>query len=77
MKYKLQTLLTDNAWFSLLYQKSENVTEFKHVISLTNNSKTLIQDIKFNQFNQIIDNYNLEGISPRLSAVLKQPHRNL
>ena len=62
MKSKLQTLLTDNAWFSLIYQKTENITEFKHIISLTNNTKTLIQDIKFNQFNQIIDNYNLEGI---------------
>ena len=55
-------MLTGDAWFNLLYQKSENITEYKRIISLSNNTKTLIQDIKFNQMGQIVNNYNLEGL---------------
>ena len=58
----LKSLVNDNAWFYLLYQRLDNITEYKNILSLSNSTKTLVQDLKLNKNNQIIQNYNLEGI---------------
>ena len=50
-----------NAFFYLAYPDSSEQTHFKQVISLSNNSKTLVTEIEFNQFGHIMENYNLEG----------------
>ena len=47
-----------NAFFYLIYPGSEK-TEFKQIISLTNNTQTIVTDIQFNQFGQIKENYDL------------------
>ena len=49
-----------NAFFYLAYPDSEK-THFKRVISLSNNSQTVVTEIEFNQFGHIVENYNLEG----------------
>ena len=49
-----------SAFFYVVYEGAEK-TEFKQVISLFNNTKTVILDIKFNHFGHIIEDYNLQG----------------
>ena len=58
---KMQNLLAQNAFFYMMYQKEENVTTYKQIISLTNHTVTLVQDIEFNALGQASENYNLEG----------------
>ena len=43
----LNNLLTGNAWFSVLYQNSNMMTKYRNILSLPNNTKTLVQDIEF------------------------------
>ena len=38
------------------------MTKYRNIISLQNNTKTLVQDIKFDERNQILENYDLEGL---------------
>ena len=52
--------LQGSAFFYLAYPGPEK-TEFKQVISLLNNTKTIVSDLRFNQFGHIIEEYNLEG----------------
>ena len=63
---ELNTILNDhitgNSWFTIMYQRFDNITKYQNIISITNNTKTLVQDIKFDQNNKIRDNYNLEGL---------------
>ena len=56
----LQNTISGNIWFYLIYHGPENTTEYKNIISLSNNTKTLMQDIKFNKMNKIVNIYNLE-----------------
>ena len=55
-------LVTGNAWFSVMYQNYSNTTKSCNIISLQNNTKTLVQDVEFTESNQMIKNYNLEGL---------------
>ena len=61
LNHALNNLVSGNAWFSLLYQNS-NMTKYRNIITLQNNTKTLVQDIKFDERNQILENYDLEGL---------------
>ena len=58
----LNNLVIGNAWFTVLYQNQSNVTKYQNIFSLSNNTKTLVQDIKLTKTNQIVENYNLEGL---------------
>ena len=55
-------LVTGNAWFSVMYLNYSNTTKYRNIISLQNNTKTLVQDIEFAESNQMVKNYNLEGL---------------
>ena len=55
-------LVTGNAWFSVMYPNYSNTTKYRNIISLQNNTKTLVQDIEFAESNQMVKNYNLEGL---------------
>ena len=48
-----------NAYFYLAYPGSTK-TKFFQVISLTNNSRTIVSEIEFNQYGQIIEDFNLQ-----------------
>ena len=58
----LNNLVIGNAWFSVLYQNHSNVTKYRNIFSLWNNTKTLVQDIKLTETNQMVENYDLEGL---------------
>ena len=58
----LSHLVTGNAWFSVMYPNYSNTTKYRNIISLQNNTKTLVQDIEFTESNQTVENYNLEGL---------------
>ena len=51
-------IMQGNAFFYLAYP-GNGKTEFKQIISLSNNTQTIVTDIQFNQFGQIIENYDL------------------
>ena len=58
----LNDLVTGNAWFSVLYQNSNLTTKYRNILSLSNNTKTLVQDIKFTKRNKMAEKYDLEGL---------------
>ena len=58
----LNNLVTGNAWFTVMYQNYSNMTKYQNILSLSNNSKTLVQDIKLKERNPMVENYNLEGL---------------
>ena len=58
----LNNLVTGNAWFTVMYQNYSNMTKYQNILSLSNNTKTLVQDIKFTERNQMIEKHNLEGL---------------
>lgn len=58
----LNNLVIGNAWFIVMYQNKSNVTKYRNIISLQNNTKTLVQDIKLTKSNQIVQTHNLEGL---------------
>ena len=58
----LNNLVTGNAWFTLMYQDYSNMTNYRNILSLSNNTKTLVQDIKLTERNQMVENHNLEGL---------------
>ena len=58
----MNDIITGNIWFTLLYQRFENTTKYFNIISISNNTKTLKQEINFGETNQIIENYDLEGM---------------
>ena len=62
LEEKLESLLDVDAFFYLMYSKEDTIYQ-KKVISLRNSTKTLVQDLKFNDLMQIEDEYNLEGIT--------------
>ena len=62
LKDALNTLVTGNAWFSMIYQNSNMMTKYQNILSLPNNTKTLVQDIKFTKRNQMVENHDLEGL---------------
>ena len=51
----LNNLVIGNAWFTVLYQNQSNVTKYQNIFSLSNNTKTLVQDIKLTKTNQIVE----------------------
>lgn len=73
----LNNQITGNAWFTLMYQRSDNITRYHNVLSISNNTKTLIQDIKFDQKNQIIDSHNLEGLKLYSNVITWAPYFTL
>jgi hypothetical protein len=58
----LNNLVSGNAWFSVMYPNYSNTTKYRNILSLQNNTKTLVQDIEFTESNQIVKNYDLEGL---------------
>ena len=58
----MNNIITGNIWLTLLYQRFENTTKYFNIISISNNTKTLKQEINFGETNQIIENYDLEGM---------------
>ena len=58
----LNDLVTGNAWFSVLYLNSNLTTKYRNILSLSNNTKTLVQDIKFTKRNKMEEKYDLEGL---------------
>ena len=58
----LNNLVTGNAWFTVMYQNYSNMTKYQNILSLSNNTKTLVQDIKLTERNPMVENYNLEGL---------------
>ena len=58
----LNNLVTGNAWFSVLYQNSNLTTKYQNILSLSNNTRTLVQDIKFTKRNKMAENHDLEGL---------------
>ena len=58
----LNNLVIGNAWFRVLYQNHSNVTKYRNIFSLHNNTKTLVQDIEFTKRNQMVENHDLEGL---------------
>ena len=58
----LNNLVTGNAWFTVMYQDYSNMTNYRNILSLSNNTKTLVQDIKLTERNQMVENHNLEGL---------------
>ena len=58
----MNDIITGNIWLTLLYQMFENTTKYCNIISISNNTKTLRQEINFGKTNQIIENYDLEGM---------------
>ena len=60
LKDSLDGLVTYDAWLTMIYKKQDSMTAYKNVLSLNNSTKTLMQDLKFNVRNQIVDTYNLE-----------------
>ena len=51
-------VIEGNAFFYLAY-RFQNGVKLKQVVSLSNNSKSSVTDIAFNQFGHIIENYNM------------------
>ena len=69
----LNNLVTGNAWFILLYQNSI-MTKYRNILSLPNNTKTLVQDIEFAESNQMVKNYNLEGLELYSNTLSWEPY---
>merc|ERR1712218_481503 len=57
-------IIKGNSLFYIAYQDSSNLnnTRFKQVISIKNTDKAVINPIILNNFGQIIENYNLQGL---------------
>lgn len=62
LKSLLDELMNENAFFYMLYQVTDNPTAFKQVLSLKNNTKTLIQELQFDSQGKMIEDFNLEGL---------------
>ena len=58
----LNNLVNGNAWFIIMYQDYSNLTKYRNILSLQNNTKTLVQDIELTKSNQIVEKYDLEGL---------------
>ena len=58
----MNNIITGNLWLTLLYQRFENTTKYYNIISISNNTLTLKQEINFGETNQITENYDLEGM---------------
>ena len=58
----LNNLVAGNAWFIVMYQNYSNMTKYRNILSLQNNTRTLVQDIELTKSNQIVENYDLEGL---------------
>ena len=70
----LNNLVIGNAWFTVLYQNHSNVTKYQNVFSLSNNTKTLVQDIKLTKTNQMVENYDLEGLKVYSNSLSWAPY---
>ena len=70
----LNDLITGNAWFTVMYQNYSNMTNYQNILSLSNNTKTLVQDIKFTERNHMIENHNLEGLKLFSSTLSWAPY---
>ena len=70
----LNNLVIGNAWFSVLYQNHSNVTKYWNIFSLSNNTKTLVQDIKLTETNQMVENYDLEGLKVYSNSLSWAPY---
>ena len=58
----LNNLVIGNAWFSVMYQNYSNTTKYRNILSLQNNTKTLVQNIELTESNQIVEKHDLEGL---------------
>ena len=66
-----------NAYFYVAYAGS-TTTKFLQVISLSNNSRTIVSEIKFNQHGHIIENFNLQvSIDSRQLELFLVTYRHL
>ena len=74
LKDSLQGLVTYDAWFTIMYQKPANMTAYKNILSINNSTKTLMQDIKFNKVNQMVDEINMEEITIYSSTLSWMPY---
>ena len=74
LKDSLQGLVTYDAWFTIMYQKSANMTAYKNILSINNSTKTLVQDIKFNKVDQMVDEINMEEITIYSSTLSWMPY---
>jgi hypothetical protein len=70
----LNNLVIGNAWFSVLYQNHSNVTKYRNIFSLSNNTKTLVQDIKLTETNQMVENYDLGGLEVYCNSLSWAPY---
>ena len=69
----LNNLVTGNAWFILLYQNSI-MTKYRNILSLPNNTKTLVQDMKLNERNQMAEIQDLEGLELYSNTLSWEPY---
>ena len=69
----LNNLVTGNAWFILLYQNSI-MTKYCNILSLPNNTKTLVQDMKLNERNQMVEIKDLEGLELYSNTLSWEPY---
>ena len=74
LKDSLQGLVTYDAWFTIIYQKPANMTAYKNILSINNATKTLVQDIKFNKMDQMVDEINMEEITIYSSTLSWMPY---
>ena len=58
----MSNLVTGNAWFTVMYQNYSNMTKYHNILSLQNNTKTLVQDIELTENNQMVETHDLEGL---------------
>ena len=70
----MNNLVVGNAWFSILYQNHSNLTKYLNILSLPNNTKTLVQDIKLTKTNKVVEHYDLEGLELYSNALSWAPY---
>ena len=74
LKNVLNDYISGNAWFTLLYQRYDNITKYLNIISISNNTKTLVQDIKFDQNRELVINIIVKRQHEYANKILFQIH---
>ena len=77
LRDSLNNLVIGNAWFSLMYQNHSNLTKYCNILSLQNNTKTLVQDIEFTESNQIVEKHDLEGLELISNTLSWKPYMEI
>ena len=73
----LNNLVAGNAWFSVMYQNYSNMTRYRNILSLQNNTRTLVQDIELTESNQIVENHDLEGLELISNTLSWKPYMEI